>query len=51
MTVKKLVKSNKHMTMKTVIAGHEVRGLFVLAVVSAIEKQLPTRVKHGKKDK
>lgn len=49
--IRKIVKSNKYVKMKKVISGHEVRGLFVLAVVSEVEKQLPSRIKHDKKEK
>ncbi len=39
--LRKLVKTNHNIKMATVIAGHEVRGLFVLAVVKAIKERLP----------
>ncbi len=41
--LRRLTKSNAHITMKTVISGHEVRGLFVLAVTKAIKERLPKK--------
>lgn len=41
--LRKLVKSNSNIKMATVIAGHEVRGLFVLAVVKAVKERLPKK--------
>lgn len=38
--LRKLARHNSHITMKTVISGHEVRGLFVLAVTKAIKERL-----------
>lgn len=41
--LRKLIKSNENIKMASVIAGHEVRGLFVLAVVKAIKERLPNK--------
>lgn len=45
--LKLLVKENSRITLKNVLAGHEVTGLYVGAVVQAIAKQLPPAVKNA----
>lgn len=40
--LRQLAKANPHVTLSKVISGHEVRGLFVPAVVHAIEDRLQT---------
>lgn len=44
--LKQLAKQNENITLKTVFAGHEVKGRFVGAVVRAIEDHLPKSKKH-----
>lgn len=39
--LKRLTVVNKNITMSTVVAGHEVRGLFVPAIIKAINARLP----------
>ncbi len=41
--LRKLIKSNKNIEMTSIVAGHEVRGLFVPAVVKAIKDYLPNK--------
>jgi pimeloyl-ACP methyl ester carboxylesterase len=38
--LRKLAKSNKNISLATAMSGHEVRGLFVIAVVKAIKDRL-----------
>lgn len=39
--IKKLVAANPNISMRTIMATHEIRGSFIGAVVKAIDKQLP----------
>ncbi|MFZ1361190.1 MAG: alpha/beta hydrolase [Candidatus Saccharimonadales bacterium] len=41
--LKRLAKTNSNIQMKSVIAGHEIKGLFVPAVVATITTHLPTK--------
>lgn len=41
--LKRLVKANDNITMSSAISGHEVRGLFIPAVVKAIDERLPKK--------
>ena len=43
--LKNLAKANKNVRLKSTIAGHEVRGLFVPAIVKAIDQALPPKHK------
>lgn len=43
--LKNLAKTNKNVRLKSTIAGHEVRGLFVPAIVKAIDQALPPKHK------
>ena len=45
--LKELSKRNRNITLKTVIAGHEVNGLFVGAVVNTVMKSLPEKRKRA----
>lgn len=45
--LRKLAKTNPNISLSTVIAGHEVKGLFVPAVVAEIKKRLPSPKEHG----
>ena len=45
--LRRLTKANPHVSMSTVIAGHEVRGLFVLAVTKEINDRLKTFKRTG----
>ena len=45
--LKELSKRNRNITLKTVIAGHEVKGLFVGAVVNTVMKSLPEKRKRA----
>ncbi len=38
--LRKLAKGNPHVTLSTTLAGHEVRGVYVTAIIKAITKQL-----------
>lgn len=49
--LKQVAKSNNNIKLKTVIAGHEVKGLFVSAVVKTITESLPPNSKHAIKEK
>jgi alpha-beta hydrolase superfamily lysophospholipase len=41
--LKELAKVNKHVTLKNVVASHEVYGLFVPAVVKAIRETIESK--------
>lgn len=45
--LKLVVKTNPHVALTSVLAGHEVRGLFVSAVVKAINKELKNNTKSA----
>lgn len=49
--LKKLAKANKNIHLKSVIAGHEIKGRFVRSVVTTIEEHLKNSQKHAIKEK
>ena len=44
--LKLVVRTNPHVALTSVLAGHEVRGLFVGAVVRAVQQHLPPKKKR-----